>query len=225
MPTPALRQPLSHSGLFHPHSSRILSVTRVPAGCGTRTLRSAWSTPERSVVPWADSQRWGSGSAVLSGAGLKAAPWLRLREDAVVMEERQAPRCSTPVTLLRLPRGRALLTAFQTPRAASSSSSGKRGCAHLPAEGSVPPGQSQSSPMFHTQGQSRGLMLQNRGSASWPRGTSCFVLITAVLREGTQASPLHPPYTHSGCSFCCGFGPRSLMATPARCLGAALGAS
>lgn len=118
MPTPALRQPLSHSGLFHPHSSRILSVTRVPAGCGTRTLRSAWSTPERSVVPWADSQRWGSGSAVLSGAGLKAAPWLRLREDLVVMEERQAPRCSTPVTLLRLPRGRALLTAFQTPRAA-----------------------------------------------------------------------------------------------------------
>lgn len=106
-----------------------------------------------------------------------------------------------------------------------SSSSGKRGCAHLPAEGSVPPGPSQSSPMFHTQGQSRGLMLQNRGSGSWPRGTSCFVLVTAVLREETQASPLHPPYTHSGCSFCCGFGPRSLMATPARCLGAALGAS
>lgn len=134
---------------------------------------------------------------MLSGAGLKAAPWLRLREDAVVMEERQAPRCSTPVTLPRLPRGRALLTAFQTPRAASSSSSGKRGCAHLPAEGSVPPGQSQSSPMFHTRAEQRGLMLQNRGSGSWPRGTSCFVLITAVLREEAQASPLHPPYTHS----------------------------
>lgn len=185
MPTPALRQPLSHSGLFQPHSPRILCHARA---CGVWDQGATVSLVYTRELCGAAV---GSGSAVPSGAGLKAAPWLRLREDAVVMEERQAPRCSTCDTTAlarregsshRLPDTQGCLL-FQLREARLRPPSSRGQC---------PPRAEQSSPMFHTPGQSRGLMLQNRGSGSWPRGTSCFVLVTAALREETRASPLHP---------------------------------
>lgn len=185
-----LSDSLAHSGLFHPYSPRTLSLTCMPGGrgdhsapvslvCNTRALHGDQASCAQ--LSWTEVGPLAASQGGCGSDGLKIGP----------------PRGITPVTPLHLPRGWALLTALQTPKAASSSSSGERSCAHLPAEVSVPPGLSQGPSMFHTEGQTRDLMVQNLGSGSWPRRISCFVPISAALREETQASPSHPPEAHS----------------------------